>query len=339
MTEKKEKSSRPDLCAAIVTVLLLFVAFPAFADDKAEARKHFEAGLALQKKERYQEAAAEYEESVKLYVTRGGLYNWANTLKALQRFRESLEVFARLKKEYGARLDGEMAADVEKEIAAINRLAARLSIRVDQLGALVRVDGKDLGRSPDLEEAIVPPGRHTVNVELDGFEPASQTVTLVAGSTQSVVFRLRPVGDRGRAPESSDVVPGPDMAATDEAAPGRKKLLSTLGFALTGVGVALLAGGVVTGVMAQKKQNELDDMCDGFACPDNRYVGVQDSRNQLALTTDILLPTGGVLAATGVVLVIIASTRREQGPAGESVVRCAPWIGTGVAGVSYSRTF
>ena len=55
---------------------------------------------------------------------------------------------------------------------------ARLQVKVDPQGAAVQVDGQFVGTTPLTLE--IPPGQHAVRVELSGFEPLEQELTLGA---------------------------------------------------------------------------------------------------------------------------------------------------------------
>jgi tetratricopeptide (TPR) repeat protein len=74
---------------------------------------------------------------------------------------------------------------------------------------------------------------------------------------------------------------------------------------MIGVGGAMLAGSIVTGVMAKSKANDLDDspLCiDGGTLCARSEKGDVESLRTLAVTTDVLWIAGGVVAVTGVVL-------------------------------------
>ena len=73
------------LFIAAVAGGIFFAARPTMAQDKAEAEKHFKAGLTLQKADDFDAAAAAFEKSISLYATKGGLYNLANCYRALHR--------------------------------------------------------------------------------------------------------------------------------------------------------------------------------------------------------------------------------------------------------------
>jgi hypothetical protein len=74
-----------------------------------------------------------------------------------------------------------------------------LYVRTTPSGAEILLDEKPLGTSPGLFK--VPPGVRRVVVELDGYEPGDEEVTIKAGHITRVVLRLnkRP----GRAAEDS----------------------------------------------------------------------------------------------------------------------------------------
>ena len=74
-------------------------------------------------------------------------------------------------------------------IAASDR--ARLRVDVQPVGARVRVDGLRSGTTP--LSIDLPAGKHTVQVELDGYEPLERTVDLPPGETVTVVADLLPV--------------------------------------------------------------------------------------------------------------------------------------------------
>jgi hypothetical protein len=93
-----------------------------------------------------------------------------------------------------------------------------------------------------------------------------------------------------------------------------------------GVGAAGLVMGAVTGGMAISKHNALGKACQGGHCPPDQFSSL-DSYHLLANLADAGLIAGGVLAATGVVLVVAAPKPR---PGREAWV--APVIGPGYVG-------
>jgi tetratricopeptide (TPR) repeat protein len=159
----------------LLLVVLTWVA-PCRADDKAEAKKHFQAGVTLIKAEDFAGAAAAFENSVRLFPTRTSLFNLANCYKALQRYGEALATVRRLEREFGDKLGPELEAEARTFSASIENLVGRLGIDARPAGTAITVDGRPVGRSPLGEDVLLGPGDHEVELSLEGFEPVRRTV-------------------------------------------------------------------------------------------------------------------------------------------------------------------
>ncbi|MBW2701545.1 MAG: PEGA domain-containing protein [Deltaproteobacteria bacterium] len=65
-----------------------------------------------------------------------------------------------------------------------------LTVKSEPSGALLRVDGKVLGKTP-VERQLVGKGRHTVSVEMSEFETETKKVNIRKGKTESLEFKLK----------------------------------------------------------------------------------------------------------------------------------------------------
>ena len=104
-----------------------------------------------------------------------------------------------------------------------------------------------------------------------------------------------------------------------------------------GVGVAMVAGSVVTGLMASSAQSELEEECPSRTACDPALEDTHSRGKTLALVTDILLFGGLAVVGTGVVLwVLTGDSDTESGP-GEPVasVGCGPGGCAGSVAVSF----
>ena len=81
---------------------------------------------------------------------------------------------------------------------------------------------------------------------------------------------------------------------------------SPVGWIVGGVGAAMVIAGIGTGAAALGAQGTLDSMCgaDHHSCPAG-FEGQRESGRSLAIATDVLLIGGGVVLATGVVLLFV----------------------------------
>ncbi|MBV1862646.1 MAG: tetratricopeptide repeat protein [Nannocystaceae bacterium] len=112
-----------------------------------------------------------------------------------------------------------------------------------------------------------------------------------------------PEGD----PEPDVEASGSDAQEVDDERAGGPSRLAITGYVLAGVGgVALIAGGVVGG-MAAADDSDLSG-------PIEDPAALRDRARRRAWTADGLFIGGGVLAATGVALIIVDVVRRKKGP-------------------------
>ncbi len=79
-----------------------------------------------------------------------------------------------------------------------------------------------------------------------------------------------------------------------------------------GAGGAMLVAGAITGGVALAQRGQLDSECPMQLCPAGfDLTDRQGSIESLAITTDVLLIGGGVMAATGLVLGLVLGPRSE----------------------------
>ena len=131
----------------------------------------------------------------------------------------------------------DLAADLgERTRRRLDQLAggpAVVSLGSTPRGATVRVDGEVVGTTP-LEREL-PPGRHEIRVELEGYQSVVRTTEVVGGTHEAMSFELVPRPTAG--------TPPPSDATAKRGRPlvGAGAGLLAVGLAGVGVGAALLA--------------------------------------------------------------------------------------------------
>lgn len=229
------------------------------ADAMAEAKKHFESGLALFKAEKYDAAALELEESVRLFSTKGGVFNLASVYKVQSRYDEALEALDRLEMEHGARMDEEMRSAAAKMRLEIEKLVARIDVRVEPEDAVVLVDGLEIPKARLVRPLAVDPGSHVVRAELPGRKPVEVRVRLLSGQTERVQLLLDGRDDTGPTAPQRVSGAGEEIARPappNEDALARKKLGIAPFAAVAAVAVAAGAATIALGVKAGDKEDE-----------------------------------------------------------------------------------
>ncbi len=305
--------TRSSLLMALIPCLLLAVT-DVYADDKEDAEKHFEAGVSLQKVEDFEAAIAAFESSLRLYPSKGALFNLANCLRATHRYGEALAALQRLDREYGELLDDPMRAAVDRQLEELRNLSASLVLQVDRVGAEVWVDGELIGRTPLTEELQLSPGRHDIEVRLEGFEPAKIQVDLVSREKTTQQIALNEIApplppSPPKAKPSAEPAPEAPPPPPPEEGTGA---LTSAGWIASVAGVAALAGGAVTGIWALSLDGELADDCTDGICPTDRNGDI-DRLDTLTTTTDVLLGLGVTITAAGIVMLLVDQPSSPQG--------------------------
>ena len=172
----------------------------------------------------------------------------------------------------------------------------------DAARARVNVDGTVLDASRASRPIALNPGEHHVEITAPDAQPVTVSRTLSVGQLERVEVAPLAKLEAGR---SSEPVPPP---ADDSGSTG----LLAGGIVALGVGVAGLAMGTITGVIALNKKSALAERCpDQWCYPDDQSLA--DAAKTNATLSTVGFVVGGVGVATGVVLLAVrASTAPEQ---------------------------
>lgn len=194
--------------------------------------------------------------------------------------------------------------DSRRESAA---LSARIpTVVIDVVGPRepeVLLDGLPLPTSALGTARSIDPGEHRLQASARGFAPREQRFSAVKRVAGRVTLRLvlSPVGGAPR-PET----PAPTSAAAPSG-PSHFPFIP-LGVTALGLGAAGLGLGGITGGLAIAKHSELKDACPQDRCPTNvaTVKSTLDSYHMLGTISTIGFVAGGVLAASGITLLILA---------------------------------
>jgi hypothetical protein len=167
------------------------------------------------------------------------------------------------------------------------------------------------------------PGRHRIDASADQKLPFVQEITLAA--SQKVDVTLPALDDL---PSGASSAPPPYSPPPADVPSGSEELSTGPRFgiwpyALMGGGGAVFVTGMVTGLIANSKANELEDQCtdtnaDGQRICDPSLRDTKDSAENLATVTDVLWISGLVVAGVGVTLFILDSQAESPAPALEA---------------------
>jgi hypothetical protein len=214
------------------------------------------------------------------------------------------------------------------------------SARVTLDGAPVRSAALGISRPVD-------PGVHTFRAEADGFAPVEVTTTIAEHRAETVTLKLEagragapvdpwspgvdaPVNPWNAHAGAPPAAPPPAASNLPPPTPAQgSSIRRTLGFVGIGVGGAGLAMGLVTGGVALGKHGSLAKLC-----PDGQCINQEsavDSYHVMTTLSTAGFVAGGVLAATGVVLLVTAPR-----PSATENAWIAPIVGAGYVGAEGS---
>jgi hypothetical protein len=170
------------------------------ATKLAEARLHFQQGVALYRDQNFDAALAEFQAAYAISAEPLVHYNLGLTHKALFRYGEAIDALERYLSESAARGQAVAKArrvEVEKIVAEMRSLLADVTLVVKPAAAAVLVDGRAVALG--LEGIVkLPAGSHVVEASAPGYVADRRALTVVAGTPQTVSLDLVAVPRTGR---------------------------------------------------------------------------------------------------------------------------------------------
>jgi len=272
----------------------------------------FREGRALLAQGRMNEACQRFRAALELRRSPGTLLNVGKCLESEGQLLSALKAFeetAALARAEPDKAKAEVWSDASRqEIEALTPRIPHLVIQTPaapaDAGLEVQLDGAPF-RAFGAPQAL-DPGSHRVLASAPGKLDFTRELALAEG--QSLALEI-PALEPAPAAAAAPLVAAPARldgasASAAEAPPAADTSSSkVLPWTLVGVGGAVLAGGIVTGVVAASKASDLEDDCPNHVCEDD--LSQRDEAANTALVADILMGTGLVLAGAGVTWLIL----------------------------------
>jgi hypothetical protein len=140
-------------------------------------------------------ALRSFQQSYEAHPHPETLYNIATILGRLARYREAIQTYHQYLWE-SAQVTPARRQEVDAEVERMEALLCGVTIRVLPVGAMILIDGVQVGRSPQAQPVRVDPGRHVVLAQLEGYEEASAEVDAGAHGSVDVQLELVPLPAR-----------------------------------------------------------------------------------------------------------------------------------------------
>ena len=321
----------------------LALAGAAFASDKTTARELAKQGLQAYDAGRYDEAVEKLSKAYEVVHVPTLAVNEARALVKVGKLVAASELYleaTRIPKDKSWQSTQEEAQrDAEKERNDLLPRIPRLKIIFKGAASAdvsVSIDGAAVPEALADSEQVVDPGERIVEGKR-GDEVVKQSITLKEGDHGQVMLQFAhaavPV-----APITTQVPPQPNNSTQPTTVPmnpppakenkggSSQKVVGWMGVGLGGAGLVV---GAVSGILASSKRSSLLDSntcsADGRHCAPSQSNDV-NAYNSLRTVSSVGFIAGGVLAVTGVTLLLTA-------PKQESQPRVGLWMTPSSAGV------
>lgn len=225
--------------------------------------------------------------------------------------------------------------DAEDDLAALQARMPKVTITTSGPGASdpelsVTLDGRPLASALVGVELPIDPGEHTLNAVAPGGEPV-QVVFSVVEKQRPQVDLLVPAGHHAEAPKPAVVAPPPPPPTEPPPKPAPTPWQRRAGLVVGGIGVAGVATGIVTGLMAGSRYSKAERECPDHHCVEGGagWDDVQAFRTLRTVST-VGYIVGGVGLAAGATLYLTAPSRPSGGTQTGAL---GLWVNVGSAGV------
>jgi hypothetical protein len=279
-----------------------------------EAGERYERGLKLYGDGEFLLALVEFERAYQLSDNYRVLYNIGQVRIQLGRYAKAKEALEAYLTQGGSKLTAERAEAVRKDLATLAERTATLSVKTNQDGADISLDGKVIGTSPLAAPVVVDAGEHSLVLHKSGFYDKSQSLTLAGHDDLELSLDLAPISVEGPA----------QVAQVPIVTPAHKTSHTAVYVSWAATGVLAATAGVV-GYFGVTKANDLDSLRGTLGATRDQLDSAKSSARTLFAVSDVA--TGLAAVAGGVALYLTLTT-----PASEpSVKPGAPALALGFA--------
>lgn len=276
----------------------------------------FERGNILYKEHKFVEASNAFREAYRLRPSWRLLYNLGQSEAAAKRLGPALEAFEAYLAEGGDEVDTSRAEAVRKEILRLRDLVGFVDVKAPA-GADIVVDDVIRGQSPLPGVMPVTAGVvHSVSASKDGVSSEVRKVKVTGGQTR--VVDLHEVSQAAVVDETKSADDPLSPAADNHPAAHPSPVspvdggpLRALGWTLTGAGAALLLGSVGTGTVALVLDGDIGNNCPEGVC-DASWSDELQTRDRLAVSTNVLLGVGSAALVAGVVVLLVTRMGKNE---------------------------
>jgi hypothetical protein len=286
------------------------------ADSRKQARALVVKGAGEIARGDYVKALALFTQAYAIYPSPKILFNMAQTYRELGRLVEALNAYERFLHTAKPGTSRDLLKVARSKVQGLKGEVATLLIQVSVPGALIRIDGAEVGLSPmDIPRRVMP-GRHLVVVSKKGYLTATERVT--PRKSQRLVFTI------------TLVKPRPKVVVRNLVFRIRKLPRRGLAVLWTGIGLTAAAavGIAIAGALTKYEERILNDTSQSVS---RRKLAVTRGKRYQWLTEGFIIGAGVAAIFTTIwgLTVVRASGGVERVPVNPPTVTIMP-VGTGI---------
>lgn len=286
--------------------------------NEAKAEELFNKAVELSEAHKYTEACPLLAESQKLDPRASTLYALADCegeagkiASAVLRFKEYVTAYEAMKGDARKRHD-QRANSARGYIKSLEPQAPKLKLTIPAgipSAFVLTRNGEQIDRIGLDKDLLVDPGEQVIVFQVPGHQDAEQRVSLALKESKVVELVAGVVAETSDQPGAGDG--------------SKRNVRRTAGFVMLGAGVVGLAFGGAMGGLAVGQKDIVTEHCKGLGCDPMGLDAAKQGRSFGNLST-VGFVAGGVLAATGLVLVVTAPKAKPN----------TAWI-TGIGATAY----
>jgi hypothetical protein len=240
-------------------------------EAKAQAQVLLKEGAQYYQQGQFADALEKFEEAYAAFPSPKLFFNIGQASRDLGRPVDAVDAFEKfLVQATDAR--PELLAEAKRSVEELSPKIGKLLIDCTVPGAMISVDGKNVGQAPLANAVRVSPGDHQVTATHPSVMPAVENITVTAGTVQTIVLRprlLAEVASPAPAPPAAPTAPAPapalDVQATPPAGPPATKQGWWLGrkwtWVAAGSAVVFAGSAAAAGLAMRSKFDDLKSKC------------------------------------------------------------------------------
>lgn len=312
--QQRERASTLGTCLITSALAMGIVATPSIAHAQeppgdtsneerlAEARRQFDAGVSLLDDPdgaKYEDAYRAFKRAYELSKSAKVLGNIGFCAMKLERDGEAIDAYTNYLRDVPD-VEEREKAQIQKDLATLTSTVSRMQITIKDHapGKFTVVDRRIQTRGGAIENAYtfegteymlrLRPGRHAIQVSMGRETSAPFELTIGSGGIASHEFKVAMPSTTG---------PEQPTAAQPKSKP------SYVGpIVLGAVGLAGIGAGVVTGILAKNKTQDIESSCPNDTCPTSfDLAGNRTKAKTLGTVADISFISGGALLGGAIV--------------------------------------